>query len=233
MGRRRNTGVKGFITEDLKKQVDALMDNRRRLLAPFPIAAEQIYRWAWSPEERTAIRVLAKRARMLREGKKIYINGWGSDGRERTIHVNLKRELPMPGYTLDVQIASLPIEIAEPIREWAPRWHELKVEQNQLVNKVGTVAHVCKTYGQLYRLWPDILSLFNQEGREKVDYARVKSPYPPGVMGYKVDDETMPASAQRVLLPEYQPEAFAPFTDMIAECLMLPHGDEFEVGYVS
>ncbi len=209
----------------------AMMDNRRRLLAPFPIAAEQLYRLAWTPEERAALRVLAKRENMFREGKKIYIRGLQMGDRERTVHVNLKRELPMPGYTLDIRFDTLPPEIADPIREWAPRWRELKAEGNRIASKVESVAQICRTYGQLYRLWPDILSLFDQEGREKVDHARSKSPYPCEVLVWE-DPEVEGVPPKPVLHEKFRPEAFAPFTDMIAECLMLPKGDDFEVGHV-
>lgn len=227
--RRKKDSVRDFMVETLAAKVGKMMDSRRRLLAPFPLTPEKIYRAAWTPEERTALRVCARHKELLRTGQTMQIilpTMIKEDHAKATVTVKLAQALPMPGYVLSVPYDNLSFEQVHAIHEWIPKWVELNVQQSQLVSKVKDVGKICKTYGQLYRLWPDILSFFNDTGSRVVMNARVKSPYPEQAMYYG-------GESAKQLRPEFSPDAFAPFTSMIAECLMLPENEDKEVATVS
>ena len=230
MGRRRNKTVNEFVNENLKGKVSGLMDSRRRLLAPFPVAAERIYRSVWTPEERAAIRVCVKRKEFLREGNRIVLKMpvvLRGDETMTTVvgmTISLKQPLPMPGYSVSVPYENLEPEHVAALQEWAPRWIELRQEQNRLLTRLEQCGKVCKTFGQLYRLWPDILSFFGEAGQQKVREARVRSAYPDAVLLF---------DGAKSLRPEWAPETFAPFTSMIAECLMLPENSDTEVATIA
>lgn len=229
MKRRRKESVRDFVTETLAAKVGKLMDSRRRVLAPFPIVPEKIYRAAWTPEERAALKVLVKHKELLRMGQTLNVilpTMVGEQHAKANVTIKLNQPLPMPGYVLSVPYENLSFEQVHAIHEWIPKWVELNTQQISLVAKAKEVGRICKTYGQLYRLWPDILSFFNDVGSRTVMNARVKSPYPEVALYYGGD-------STKKLRPEFTPEAFAPFTSMIAECLMLPENEDKEVATVA
>lgn len=234
MARRKNKSVNEFVNENLKGKVGTLMDNRRRLLAPFPVAAERIYRMIWTPEERAAIRVCAKRKEFLREGANMHLRMPIMFNEKRLIvavGIKLRQPLPMPGFNVSVPYESLEMAQVDALSEWAPKWLALRQEQNQLLVKLEQCGKVCKTFGQLYRLWPDILSFMGEAGQQKVREAKVRSAYPESTLTYR--DEDGNAYPTPRLNPLFEPEAFAPFTSMIAECLMLPEDNTTEVATVT
>lgn len=239
MRRRRRETVQSFATETLTAKVGKLMDSRRRLLAPFPLVPEKIYRAAWTPEERTALKVCAKHKDLLKMGSTLQVilpTMVGTDHAKATITIKLNQALPMPGYVLSVPYDNLSFEQVHALHEWVPKWAELNMQQISLVAKVKEVGKVCKTYGQLHRLWPDILSFFNDVGSRTVMSARARSPYPREVMQPRYvrnKDDGFEVVGDIALRPEFTPEAFAPFTSMIAECLMLPENEDKEVASVT
>jgi len=233
MRRRRAQTANTFLNNDLKKQVNKLMDNRRRILAPFPIAAEEIYRAGWSPEEMRAIEILKPRGDMLREGRTMHVSELPLGDGVAQVTIKLREDVPMPGYTMRLKFGELPSPLQHTIATWAPKWYDLKQEQNRLLLKVEQVAKVCKTYGQLYRLWPDILSLFDDTGRQKVNEMRAQSRLPDEVYEWSLDEGTRIRARSSQIKEMFRPEAFAPFTSMIAECLMLPTDETEEVAYIS
>lgn len=218
MRRRRGQSPQSFMSEELVQKVNGLMDNRRRLLAPFPVEARAIYDSGWSAQEHEAMSILeARMPDLLRKGHTIKLRFHSKEKqRDYTITVHSEEALPMASFAMEMLLKDLPMELKKPIVCWIPEWWKLHYEQVTLVAKVKECANVCKTYGQLYRMWPDILSLFGDKGREKIGSARVRSAYPDAA--HKWDEE----SQSLQLREEFKPEAFAPFTSMIAECLMLP-----------
>jgi hypothetical protein len=206
------------------------MNNRRRLLAPFPLVPEQLYRTAWTLEERAAIRVLAPRnIEMFRLGTLLLVHLPSilvqEVSKRATITINLPRGLPMAaGYSMIIPYENLLPEQINALEEWTPHWLELYREQAMLIAKTREVGKICSTYRQLYRLWPDILSFFDNTGAQAVCEAKAQSRYPSGALLY---------DHARSLKPEFRPEAFAPFTSMIAECLMLPEDKTKEVASVA
>lgn len=229
--RKRNGGTHAqqFLKDDLTARVNNLMDNRRRLLAPFPVDALAVYNAGWTDIERDAIGVLRRRnENLLRTGKTVKLVFRNND-RDWHIMVMLPEECVMPAYLFTLALKDLPMELRRPIVEWIPQWYSLHQEQRSLLSKITECAEVCKTYGQLYRMWPDILSFFDDDGKWKIDSARVRSAYPEDAFGCEHLDD---GGRRLYLRAEYTPEAFAPFTSMIAECLMLPFKDSVEVAKV-
>lgn len=232
--RRRKKSVNEFVNERLKGRIGALMDNRRRLLAPFPVPAERIYRAMWTPEERLAIRTLARHKEFMREGTNVTVRFAATLGEERkvvAVTARMRQSLPMPGFGITVPFENLELEHSDAIQAWVPKWMELKQEQNRMLVKLEQCGKVCKTFGQLYRLWPDILSFFSEDGAQTIRNAKVKSALPEGVLEYRGEDGS-PYPVPR-LKAMFSPEAFTPFTSMIAECLMLPEDNTTEVATVA
>lgn len=233
--RRRKKSVADFVTETLTTKVGKMMDSRRRLLAPFPLEPEKIYRAAWTPEERAALRLISRHKDLFRTGASLLVTlpvYMSERERAAVVTINLPYNLPMANYKLAVPCDNLSFEQVQAIQEWVPRWWELHNQQLALIAKAREAGKLCKTYGQLYRMWPDILSFFNDTGSHAVMNAKVRSPYPEGAMRWR-DEHGLAFPDGARLRPEFAPEAFAPFTSMIAECLMLPEHEGKEVATVS
>lgn len=230
--RKRNQGTHAqqFLKDDLTARVNKLMDNRRRLLAPFPVDERAVYEAGWTNVERDAINLLVRRnENLLRTGKTVKLVFRNND-RDWHVLITLPEEHVMPAYLFTLALKDLPMGLKQPIVQWIPQWHALMQEQGKLLFKIGECAKVCKTYGQLYRMWPDILSFFDEDGKQKIGKARVRSAYPDDAMIFEhLDDQGKTVARLR---PEFTPEAFAPFTGMIAECLMLPFKESVEVAKV-
>lgn len=231
--RKKKVAVKDFLLDNLKDRVRSLMENRRRLLHPFPVDAMAVYRSAWTTREYEAISMLFRShgGNMFRHSKIVLISGFVLDAKRYTIIVKLPEGMPANEYyNTVIAWSNLPIELAHPIAEWLPHWLQHKEELNKLLNKIEEVAAVCQTYGQLYRLWPDILGFFDERGRAMIDAARTQSKYPDGV--WQWEENRYVAMGERRLKEEFKPEAFAPFNAVIAECLMLPEVEGEEIGSV-
>lgn len=229
MGKRRRahkgTAAQEFVKEDLVRKIGRLMDNRRRILAPFPVAAEELYWLAWTKQERAAIELLLPHREKLFEMSAVMLitNYEFMDSKRYRIVVRLPQELPAKHrYNTIVEWGDVPIELAKPIMDWFPLWKQHKDERNELLIKLETVAKYCRTYGQVYRIWPDLLGFFDEEGREKINSAKTKSKLPDELL---VWDRELGKVA---LMESFRPAAFERFTTMIAECLMLPEIDANE-----
>lgn len=231
--RKKKVAVKEFLLGDLKDRVRSLMENRRRLLHPFPVDAMAVYRSAWTTREYEAISMLARShgEKMFRRSRIMLIRGFELDAKRYRIIMKLPEDMPTNEYyNTIIAWSNLPIEFAHPIAEWLPHWLQHKEELDKLLNKIEEVAAVCQTYGQVYRLWPDILGFFDERGRATIDAARTQSKYPDGVWQWEKTDTLQ--WEKRGLKEEFKPEAFAPFNAVIAECLMLPKIEGEEIGSV-
>jgi hypothetical protein len=229
MGRRKKSGPAHFMSEELKARVTKLMDNRRRLLAPFPVDARAVYDAGWSAGQHAAMNLLFdSNPGMFRMGKSIRLR-FRANERDYNVAVTMEEERPMCDFRLELLLKDLPMSLKEPIAHWIPQWWKLHREQAQLIAKVNDCGRICKTYGQLHRLWPDILSLFDGDGREKIGSAKVRSALPEGAFKWEDDEQ---GNRVGTLREGFEPAAFTPFTAMIAECLMLPEREIVEVAKI-
>ena len=225
---RHGLNVRDFVSKDLCATVNKLMDNRRRLLAPFPLDPDVLYEMVWTPKELDAMEVLSKHSDMLHMSSTFKLVKPKS---ELVIHVHLPQGRPGNGYRSEIAWSRVPKEAQELILEWGKEWLALHKQQNQLINKLEDLSKQCNTYGQLYRLWPDLLGFFGERGKEKVEAAQMKSKLPDGVLIVDYNEEGHRATV--VLKEAYRPEAFEPFSTVIAECLMLPTHEGKEVATIS
>jgi len=225
---RRGTAAQGFVKEDLVKKIGRLMDNRRRILAPFPVAAEDLYWLAWTKQERAAIELLFPyRESLFKTSSVLLITNYELDSKKYRITVCLPQQMPAKQrFNTIVEWGDVPIELAKPIMDWFPIWKQHKDERDELLAKLEIVADFCRTYGQVYRIWPDLLGFFNEKGREKINSAKMKSKLPDELL---VWDHKL---GKKVLIEQFRPAAFERFTTIIAECLMLPEIDAQEVGSI-
>ena len=233
MGKRRRarkgTAAQEFVKEDLVRKIGRIMDNRRRILAPFPVAAEELYWLAWTKQERAAIELLLPHGKNLFEMSVVMLltNYEFVDAKKYRITVRLPQQMPAKHcYNTIVMWDEVPIELAKPIVDWFPLWKQHWDERNELLTKLENVADYCKTYGQVYRVWPDLLGFFDEEGREKINSAKAKSKLPDDLL---VWDREL---GEMALKEEFRPAAFEHFTTMIAECLMLPEIDAKELATI-
>jgi hypothetical protein len=227
--RRRGTAAQDFVKGDLVRKIGRMMDNRRRILAPFPVAAEELYWLAWTKQERAAIELLLPYGDKLFEMSTVMLlkNYKFMDSKKYRITVRLPQLMPAKHhYNTSMEWGDVPIELAKPIMDWFPIWKQHKDERNELLTKLETVAEYCRTYGQVYRIWPDLLGFFDEKGREQINSAKMKSKLPDELFVW--DRELR----KEVLAEEFRPAAFERFTAMIAECLMLPDVDTHEVGSI-
>ena len=215
-----DNNVKHFIVEGaLKEQVESLMENRHRLLAPFPLIPEEVYRVYWTDEEWAAMQTL-KPYQLLAHRRWFEIKGCVG-GATLTVNFTDGQVYPVGEHLLAFDY--LPMAMQEPIKDWISLWSHYRAEKLALQAKLKEVAKVCKTYGHLLRVWPDIEGFLGDEGKEKLRDKQVRSPYPRDAMDQLVDSAGYPIKWQ--LKDEFKPAAFEEFSAMIAEALMLPQVD--------
>lgn len=227
-GARKGTAAQEFVKEDLVRKIAQMMDNRRRILAPFPVAAEDLYWLAWTKQERAAIELLLPHGENLFEmGAVMLLTNYEFNSKKYRITMRLPQVMPAKHrYNTIMEWGDVPIEFAKPIVDWFPLWKQHWDERNELLTKLEDVADYCRTYGQVYRVWPDLLGFFDEEGREKINSAKAKSKLPDDLL---VWDREL---GEMTLTEEFRPAAFERFTTMIAECLMLPEIDAKELATI-
>ncbi len=218
-----------FVSGQLRDDIRKMMNNRWKLMAPFPVPAIDIWRLAWTPAHHTAFKIL-NGTFTLRKYRKFELTGFKDEEQEEfKIGITLEDDQPMPR-EFTMGRALLTDEQNRLIDEWIPVWWRYKTETESLCQKVYDVANQCSTYGQIIRLWPDLLGFLGEYGKEKIANAKVRSPYPEGVLkwGGYVEESDGGKRIRKVseLEDYYKPAAFEPFTNMIAECLMLPVIDD-------
>lgn len=211
--------LKGFV----KSQANKLMENRHRLLAPFPYEPAEVHGQMFNMAEWDAIQTLMLRPGLVAtsnwfciDGVKVFLQDGTVGVRKVTIRCS---NLPMPDNpTLAMEL--LPPEMKEKIGDWGMTWYRLKRETNSVITKLDQLARHCNTYGQIVRVWPELAGFMGQHARFTIDNARVKSRLPEGVMDVQVDKETW--TKTYTLNEQWQPKAFEGLNLLIAEALMLP-----------
>lgn len=223
--KRRDPAGKAELNGYVKNQVTKLMDNRHRLLAPFPFTAAEVHALFFSVDETIAIQRLEHRG-LINTSSWFYIDGVKVAGvnnsdtivRKVTFHCD---NLPMPSNNT-LSMALLPPDMKREIAEWGQKWYRLQSETNRVTVKVESLARHCKTFGQIVRVWPEMQGFLGEHARHAVDNARVKSRYPEGVMEWRRGDDGIPHTS---LSEEWQPKALEEYNLYLAEALMLPYSD--------
>lgn len=214
MTRKKKITIKEAFKEELIPRINKLLYSRRVLLAPFPVEPMDIYSLVWSEEEHKAIRVIRGREGALNTRNHVFV---GQVPQESIvpfkIRVMLRENMPVP-WDNYVDFARLRPSAQKDILQWVPLWKGFTEENEQLIWKVEQLAAKCATYGQAVRIWPDLLSLYPEEARARLEIARAASRYP---------DEVRLFDGSHTLREEFRPEAYAPFTAILAEALLLPH----------
>lgn len=214
-------------------RVDNLMKGRRQLLAPFPIPAEDIYRLCFTDVQLEALEVLADRPDILRTTRQVYIaniprelSAYQPEG--SVLRACVKLENPRPGEVMiSIDIAHLPTPMRSSIAEWVKHWTQCELERKRMWLRLHRLGEQCSTWGQVYRIWPDLISFMDEHHAKRIQQAKAKSPLPPMM------DRWGPEQVNEGIHPEWLPEAFAPFTTLLAECLMLPPPEGPEVGSIA
>ncbi len=210
------SNASAFLASTLKPRIEALMDNRHRLLATFPIEPMELYQQFWTEEEANALELLQQRAGLIDSTCTVGVFSSPLQHNGMRVRANITVQLgaahPDPQSPIDV--TSLPVDMQAKIAEWIPYWLGFEREKNALLMKLEEVGRVCTTYGQIVRLWPDLEGFFDAAGRRTMELKAVQSPLPKRAFVYD--------SGQIVLAPGLRPEALAPFAETIAECLLLP-----------
>lgn len=212
---RKTKTLKESFNTDVIPKIKKLLENRHRILAPFPADPLEIYALFWDDTEREAIQILKRR-----EGLLVTRNFFGLDCSDPKTHISCKirvtlpTSMPIPWETISTY--NLPAPMDTQIREWVPVWVAYRKETTALVLKVEELAAKCSTYGQALRIWPELLGLFPAEAKERLDKARSVSKYPDAVRLF---------GGSATLMEGFRPEDYAPFTATLAEALMLPFED--------
>lgn len=223
MRRRRNQSVRDYSKSEVLERVEQRMVNRMGLLAPCPVAPEEIYRHLWTNEERAALRLLKSSMPTLLHRSSDLTLQW--DVKEfkvdtvfspprmpLTMLVKFGIDLPLPSTESwrsgadRVNMSRLPISMVDALVEWGERWVKLDIERAQVHNKVERTFSACNTMGQIHRLWPNLCSFLPELGQEVVRKIKVRSRLPEAVL----------------LDKEWTPAALAPYDAVITEALLLP-----------
>lgn len=229
MGRRKRLNDKrasDFLVGTFTEKVGRMMENRHRLLAPFPIDATLLYQHYWTPQEWQAVQVLRGREDLFESTWRVMLTSeimW--EDKKKRITIEVKLGAPAPAVGAAIPVDALPEAMAKQIHEWVPLWMGLAKDKARLLEKVNAVADVCNTYGQLARLWPELEGFFGSAGKAQMAGKAVRSPLPQKALEW--------TNGEPELMERFRPEAFVPFAEMIAECLMLPEVPGDHVGKVT
>lgn len=224
--RRRNPerDASTFVQGDLKNKVARLMHNRHRLIAKFPCDPVAVHRHMFTEKQWMAIEHLCHAEGLLSKRTRFTV-AQIPQPEDRRVTATIRLPAEYPCQDRQIVFGDLPSEMQGEIAEWAAIWKSYQQETNELLVKVEEVGKACSTYGQVFRIWPDLQGFFGDYGRAKVDSMVVSSRYPDGVL--------LIGSGGKALKPEFRPEAFERYTMWIAECLMLPESDGDHVATVS
>jgi len=233
MSRRNTLGtVKQYLGKDLPGVIQKMSINRANLLAPLPMPLDKLWGYLWSEREEQALRILMKECpKALDRDWDFFVGKHWNPKIEQHVRASIQIAEGWPTARREVDINIMPEEVRGNYLEWEATRYRLTQQGDDLIAKVRKLEDVCTTYGQLNRLWPDLLSLFNQKGRTVVEAARVKSKLHPNCYLWEATDEKRwdGKAIQRntgMLREEWLPAAFVKHTEFIAECLMLPAADE-------
>lgn len=224
--KRRKADPRGkTLMNEVSGEVRRLLNNRRRLLAPFIIDPKDLYRLLWTDREWTALQLLQESTnRLFQRERWLYIHGTPGVMRGQKITVYMPELLPFGGRdSLNHDDLPEPMQVA--LKEWAPKWREMHNQTERICEEIGRVGNVCVTYGHAARIWPDLIGFFHQSARQALNNAVVRSRYPDECMDWE--------NGRRVRVnPEYAPEKFEPWSIVLAEALMLPEVDGDEIASV-
>jgi hypothetical protein len=233
--RRRNVErhAGDFVYENLAGAVERMMDNRHRLLAPFPLEPNDLYQYYWTTREWEALQVLQDVPELVRTDRTLVLTAvieGKASGKNILATINTSMDEHRARVKGPLDINELPVEWQEKLREWMPLWTKLDADTKKLVRKIKDTATVCKTYGQVARLWPDLEGFFPAWGRQKLNNAKVRSAIPERALEWSRNED---GSQYAELQEKFRPEAFVPYAEMIAECIMLPNTPCTHVARVS
>ncbi len=220
MSRRgRNKGekdVSAHIREHLAPAVTRLMVNRHKLMAPLPVPAADIYQLLWADKHRDAFEILEGTGvlRLHRSFKITDVEIGYPSMATGAIRITCDKDVPM-ARDMTIPMAMIPDSMRELINPWMHEWLRYRDETAKVEQQVNRVGRACSTWGQVVRIWPDLQGFLGEWGKEKVHGAKVKSPYPNAVL--YLDGS---------LEEGFMPEVFEPFSNMLAECLMMPFIDD-------
>lgn len=225
--------VKHYLTSTLTEMLNKMTLNRANLLAPLPVPMTTLWKYLWSDREEHAIKLLLKECpKALDRDWAFYVAGHFNRRLEQKVAYTFNlgtTPLPMGGRALEFNI--LPEDMQETLIEWEVRRIELVDQGKELAGKVKAMSNVCTTYGQVNRLWPELLSFFTSVGQAKVGEARAKSKLHDDCYIWERTGEVRWDGEARfrntgIVKEEWLPAAFARHTELIAECLMLPQAPE-------
>lgn len=236
MRRRHNQNVRDYSKDQVLQRVSEKLAGRHQLLAPCPFKPTDVYRFCWTKEERSAIRLLKERMPTILHKDDDMTLQWDTrpfivrteiapDQIPLNLYVKFPKPIPVPQTEIwrdgrdSIMLSRLPDHLLDTIEEWAKRWAKLQIETTQVYEKVDRVFTNCNTMGQIHRLWPNLCSFLPERGQEVLRKMKVRSKLPEAVLHYADDDE----ENERPLLDlEWRPEALRPYDAIITEALLLP-----------
>jgi len=134
----------------------------------------------------------------------------GLDEDERVLHVQYPDALPR----INVEAGNLPGHTLDTIREWIVKYSSFVFEAKHILEEIKVLCNQCSTPGQIKRVWPELFSFMDEDGKQRGYDALAKSPYPEGVLQWgELMDRWKPASL------EWQ-------NDILVQALVLPEYDE-------
>lgn len=235
--RRRGSGgrqtIKDFSHEALKKHAMKLLYNRWQLLTPVPLEPNDMWNALLTEEQHKAFaHIQETMPTALSCGTQLFLKFdlpltckapiTGTAYKPDVVELTLPESRPIPdtnvryGQSHKLFVSQLPREMRAALLEWIPRWLWTQGETNQVLAKLDELFKVCNTMGHVKRVWPNVATMLPERAQLKLAEAKVKSPYPPGVL--EPDGDTQ----HWKLKPEWRPEALAWYDERLTEAMCLP-----------
>lgn len=109
----------------------------------------------------------------------------------------------------------LPSSTQKYMLQWAKNDAWLRETSRDAQNHVTRCGDMVNTWGQLYRLWPTLLSLFDPDIRERVQFQKCKSKL-------NIECYTSDEHGNDVLDPDFEEEPIKKTDIILAEAMLLP-----------
>jgi hypothetical protein len=241
---RRKQNLKDFTKDSLIRHAKQLLYNRWMLLTPPPVEPDKVYDTLLTDEQHRAMELLdATMPSCLERGSQVNvifdvpaqiktpIHNKIHEAKYLQLHLPNQRILPNTETYTGTRsphhrflVSALPSDMRESLQEWARNWMRAQAETAEVIDKLDSLFTACNTLGQAKRIWPQITGLLTEQAQNKLAQAKVRSPYPDGVLLRDPDVWDDKAHNYKLigLRKEWEPPALQWYDDRLTESLCLP-----------
>jgi hypothetical protein len=192
-----------LVGTEIYTRIEQKLDNRIRLLCPLKILdpVKELLAYSIDYQEWDMLQTLRanpKIKNIIRTSRWIEVHGKASNIR---VVVPMDQEVP----NLVVELTELPDDTQTTLFSWALKSNSLYNERVTLLEKITDLCQQCNTPGQVYRLWPELLTFMPPATQQAMHEAKAKSAIPSRLFDWQRPEPWMnDVLAQALILPNFE-----------------------------